>query len=699
MERIDDGEGKYRVLLLGIGDNTEEKRDSFCKRISEIYGIPFPLLKKIAERCPTVIKKDLTHDKAFTLATTLKSYGATVSVERCRNSSAVSLEFQSLEPHRLALESSYLRRTSSGVWNVIGRVRNISEEDLGEIWVLVQIFDDEEEILSVEEAPLPVNPLPSKEASPFKVVLEAGLPIKAVSLAFKEASGTTVPAVDRRERKDWTKVKWERDGDEGGVEGMEGLPVSPAPPSSLETSQPAEAPVSSPLAEESFLKVSKEKTELSQEELPVHHLPPLPEDAFLVPETASEPGIQDEAQISLPMTEDIEKMMALGEKNAPTEQSPLQREEISSEEKPGPLKSNQAFALGFEMIDTGEKKREETASESGSDLFISAPVLGKEEPRKALVGLVNAEPSIPQRKEVLQEARFDFSIFEEASKLLEEISKEPTKREKDEPSLLPWIEDFKNSVENYCQNNQDLFLSWFNSCRHSEGLDDPYRSVLTILTQARFNQRNQSEKALENTQKVFRLLHQSDLSLEQIPPLEGTPFFTGENWKELFHRAIPKLQQVASHIIEKKRWMVPDLERLIQIIPHMGDRNSRLAIRWIHELIPEAVDIDGSTIPVSIGEGLYRVAARLGVVDPHFDPYQGRNSIGDLKIQGFARMAFPQFPWKIEEPMTGVGVGKEEGGAGHCLPTEPRCEGCLFEAFCPKFYLDFNPSEKGMKTR
>ena len=181
--------------------------------------------------------------------------------------------------------------------------------------------------------------------------------------------------------------------------------------------------------------------------------------------------------------------------------------------------------------------------------------------------------------------------------------------------------------------------------------------------------------------------------------MKERPFSSAEDWRELFLRAIPKLQQVANHIIEKKQWNAPDLERLIQIIPHMGDRNSRLAVRWIHELIPKEVDIDGSTIPISIGESLYRVGARLGVVDPHFDTVQGKNSIGDLKIQAFARMAFPQFPWKIEEPMTWLGIGTEDGGAGYCLPTEPHCEGCLFETFCPKLYSDFNPSEKGMTAR
>lgn len=694
MEKIDDGGRRYRVLLLGTKDNTEEKRNSFCRKISEIYGIPFPLLKKIIERCPTVLKKNLTLDKAVTLAKTLKSFGALISIEERRNSSCVSLEFQHAESHGLALESCYLRRAPSGVWNLIGRVRNISEESLNDTWVLIQIFDDHGEILSFEEVPIPINPLPSKEASPFKVVFEEGFSVKRVSLAFKNASGSALPAVDRREMKEWVEVKWETEEEEDDfpsssfltIEGMEGLSASTPSVSVVETFQPSEPLVPPPLTEEPLLKVTPEETKIPEEELPANNLPPFFNNVF--PETGSEPAGSVEPQMSLPMTEEIQKIIALGEEKVSREENaPMPEKEILAEEAPERIGKDEDFTLGFERIATQPS------------LSFSAPFLGKEETKKSPLDSMNLEPSAAQRKEMFQEARFDVSIFEEASKLLEEISKEPVKREKEEPPHFPWVEDFRNAVENYYQKNRGPFSSWFNACRHSEGLDDPYRSALTILTHARFSQKNQSEKALENTQKVFRLLHQSNLSLEQIPPLEGTPFSTGENWRELFHRAIPKLQEVANRIIEKKQWNVPDLERLIQIIPHMSDRNSRLAIRWIHELIPQEVQIDGSAIPPSIGESLYRVGARLGVVDPHFDTVQGKNSIGNLKIQSFARMAFPQSPWKIEEPMSWVGIGTEEGGAGYCLPTQPQCEGCLFEAFCPKLYTDFNPSEKGINLR
>jgi hypothetical protein len=107
------------------------------------------------------------------------------------------------------------------------------------------------------------------------------------------------------------------------------------------------------------------------------------------------------------------------------------------------------------------------------------------------------------------------------------------------------------------------------------------------------------------------------------------------------------------------------------------------------------LEVDFSGTPITIGEGLYRVACRLGIVDPHFDYYQGKNSMGDIKIQSFAKMAFPENPGDLEEPMSWVGRGEER--EGHCFPIQPRCEGCLFENFCPKLHPHFNPSEKGMR--
>ncbi|MCJ7829502.1 ribosomal protein L7/L12, partial [Patescibacteria group bacterium] len=93
MQIMNQEEGNYRVVLIGIEDDTEEKRESFCKKISENYSISFPLLKKIIDHCPTILKKNLSRNKAETLAKTLQSFGAIVSVEEKRDSPPIFLEF------------------------------------------------------------------------------------------------------------------------------------------------------------------------------------------------------------------------------------------------------------------------------------------------------------------------------------------------------------------------------------------------------------------------------------------------------------------------------------------------------------------------------------------------------------------------------------------------------------------------------
>jgi hypothetical protein len=312
-------------------------------------------------------------------------------------------------------------------------------------------------------------------------------------------------------------------------------------------------------------------------------------------------------------------------------------------------------------------------------------------------------------EEVGGESRLDASVFEEVTQLLEDISESPREVEVEEkiegreeevvkeerlPSF-PWIEYFKDAVETYYQKPRDIFSIWFEECRKEGEFKNSFDALLTLLVHSRFDQGSQSIEALENTQRVFRLLVQPNLFLDEIPPLEGTPFLSGEVWRGLFHRALPKVQQIGKVILEKNKWNASDLEQLIQVIPHMGHQNSRMAIRLINELIPDVVEVDFSFTPITIGEGLYRVASRLGIVDPHFDTYQGRNSMGDIKIQSFAKTAFPQNPMKVEEPMAWMGRGDERGG--HCFPIQPYCEGCLFETFCPRLYVHFNPSEKGMR--
>ena len=328
----------------------------------------------------------------------------------------------------------------------------------------------------------------------------------------------------------------------------------------------------------------------------------------------------------------------------------------------------------------------------------SLPFLEKTEEKTEEIGLDRASEMNRDQEDqpVPFEAPFlDASAFEEASRLIQEISEKKEERE-GEPVPFPWMEEFRKSIEGYFQQHPDPFSCWFQSQQEKSEFKDGFHSLITILIHARFDQTDEPLKALENTQRVFTLALTLNATPAAVPALEGTGFFTGDQWRDLFSRALPKLQQVCHGILERKKWEAFEIQRLIQVIPHMSETSSRKSVRWISDLTPAVVDIDFAGLPVSINENVYRVACRLGVVDPYFDVYQGRMSMGDRKIQAFALSAFPKDPSRIEDPMTWIGRAEE---GGHCLPLEPQCQGCPFEAFCQKLCLHFDPSEKGMSHR
>jgi hypothetical protein len=678
MLRFNQEEGRYRVLLIGIGSNTEEEKESFCQNVSKNYSIPYPLLKKIVDHSPIVLKKNLSLKKAETLAKTLKSFGGLVSVEEKRDLPRLSLEFQELVPHQLALESSSLRKKPRGTWSVLGRAVNISDENLEDIWVLIQLFDALGEFIFFEEAPLPINPLPSGEAAPFKVVFEGDLSIKKISVAFKNALGQPIPTIDRRRKREWIEIEMEDE--------EERFFSSPRPPVEFENR--------SRLLDQTEASAKM----MAEEELEMTEMSFSPE-----PET----GASLEEEISVEQGDDIEKI------SEPSFSPPLDTSEEACESSADSFTENgQQEREEFERVCEHETIQKLTSS-------ISEEL---EEERKGATIRELAHPSDEEKG--TGEPQLDASAFEEATQLLEDISGSPGEVECDEkieeeekeiaeggpteeeiikeegigketsPSYF-WIEYFRTAVETYYQQPHDIFSIWFRGCQKEGEFNNSFHALLTLLVHSRFDQSDQTINALENTQRIFKLIVQPDLLLDEIPSLVGTSFFSEEVWRNLFHRALPKLQQIGNAILGKNKWTAADLERLVQVIPHMGPQNSRKAIRWINELIPDIVEVDFSDAPITIEESLYRVASRLGIVDPHFDTYQGTNSIGEIKIRLFAKTAFPNNPLRIEEPM--AWVGRREGNGGHCFPIQPWCEGCLFQAFCPRLYIDFNPSEKGMK--
>ena len=633
MNQINQEGDTYRVILHGIGEDSEEERSRFCREISENYGIPASLLKKIVERCPIVIKKDLPFKKAEVLALTFNSFGASVSMERKREIPPISLEYQGETLSPLALESSCLRKSPSGQWHLIGRVRNISHNDLLDAWVLVQLFDELGELITFEETPFPMNPLPSGESTPFRVIFEKNLSLKDISLIFKNASGQPILATDRREKREWVEVT---------IPGIE----------------KREQAVSA-------CQISKEPAPSSQPETPVlveqEPLKRIDEDLDRVSVETIFPRLEEEPSGGVKKAEEQNEDLILDIFEG-DEQQEEQRFEFFSKQYP----QQQVVQTILKEEESGRK--EHLPSSDPSKL----PAERHQE----------GEPASLLKEELTQELKEHPDIFE--------------KEEKAELPLYPWMEEFRRSTEGCHQRHQDPFTVWFKILLEEGGIESPYHSLLTILTYARFNQDNHSSKALENTKKVFKLALKTGLRLQDIPSLEGTSFIQGETWKELFFRAIPKIQEVANRMLERKKWDALDLDRLVRIIPHMSDRNSRWAIQSFGESMSEVFEIDFSHIPVRVGESLYRVASRLGIVNPFFDCYQGRNSMGDIKIQAFARAAFRDNPVKIEDPMTRLGTQEADG---HCFPSRPLCEGCPFNGFCPKLFIEINPSEKGMINR
>lgn len=200
------------MLLRGVDGNSSEKREAFCKNISEKYHVSFALMENILDRCPIVLKKNLTFRKAEGLARTLKQYGGQISVEERRDTPPILLEFQQGVPRLLALESSQFQKTPGGMWSVTGRVKNIGDAPVHDVWVLVQLFENPETLLTFEEVPLVLNPLPVGEASPFRVLLDADRVICRVSVAFKNSAGAPLSTEDRRKVREWTDVEIEDGG-------------------------------------------------------------------------------------------------------------------------------------------------------------------------------------------------------------------------------------------------------------------------------------------------------------------------------------------------------------------------------------------------------------------------------------------------------------------------------------------------------
>lgn len=242
-------------------------------------------------------------------------------------------------------------------------------------------------------------------------------------------------------------------------------------------------------------------------------------------------------------------------------------------------------------------------------------------------------------------------------------------------------------------------MSYFREQDEKGKFANNFERVLMVLIDARFDQQTKAENALENTKQVFEAgILKAQLGRDEIPGLIPRRFMSSEEWTALFYNAIPRLYELASKIEKVGEWDAEELLNLMQSadykVPYLGIKTSRLAVRWLHELVSD-LKIDMSDFEIPIDVLVYRVASRLGIIDPHIDKYFGKGSPADLKIQTFAKALFPDNPWLLDEPLWSSGRQPSDGG--YCTPKSPNHNGCIFEGICPKKYTDFDPAEIGME--
>ena len=264
-----------------------------------------------------------------------------------------------------------------------------------------------------------------------------------------------------------------------------------------------------------------------------------------------------------------------------------------------------------------------------------------------------------------------------------------------------WQLKFQKIIIDYTRNRApDPFMMWFRR-KVSEGFfADDFERVLVILVDARFDQRTTADKALQNTIAVVkRGALKRIVARGEIPLLISRQNKTPEEWTDLFCSSLPRLHKLAKHIIEKREW---DAEELLDFmlhdfkVPYLGVKTSRLAVRWLHELVPN-LHIDMTAYKIPIDSLVYRVSCRLGIIDPNIDKYLGEDSPADLKIQSFVRRISPEKPYILDEPLWSTGRRAVDGG--HCFPQSTDCRGCLFEKVCQRRFLDIDPAKLGMDTK
>jgi len=103
----------------------------------------------------------------------------------------------SSEP-RLELLSSRGYKSSMSHMSVEGQVKNISDESLKNIQVVVQWYDKDGNFITNDEVLIDYNPILPGQTSPFKVITTYNPEMQKYSVSFKEFWGTSINTKDSR---------------------------------------------------------------------------------------------------------------------------------------------------------------------------------------------------------------------------------------------------------------------------------------------------------------------------------------------------------------------------------------------------------------------------------------------------------------------------------------------------------------------
>jgi hypothetical protein len=200
------------------------------------------------------------------------------------------------------------------------------------------------------------------------------------------------------------------------------------------------------------------------------------------------------------------------------------------------------------------------------------------------------------------------------------------------------LKDFRTIILNYMKRRtSDPFMEWFRQREKTNVFSDDFERILSVLIAARFDQNTSADSAFTNTQTVIscgslkRVIKRKDLPL--LIPKGGK--LSAEDWTRLFCTALPALREVSNKIMGRRSFQAGELlDHLLGDwrVPYLAVKTSRLAVRWLYELVP-SLTIDMRTYKIPIDKLVYRVSCRLGGINPHSDFYCGNDSPGDLKIE------------------------------------------------------------------